>query len=311
MKANNILKFLFPTILLLSSWIVQAQAVDGHLVYAPADTMRLQNQVGGVVRDSETGEPIPYVTVAIQGRYFSTVTNAEGAFTIKSDKPIHGLILSHIGYRTLSVPIAKGREGEPLKISMTPSAIPLKEALIIARDPYEIISWAMHKIPDNYPMENELFDTFYRETVQKRNRYIYISEAVSTLYKTPYSDGTYRERVAVKKSRLLVSPKTSDTLSVKVIGGPTQAIYLDVVKNSSFLLNDEELTHYSFEMLQPVTIGDRAQFAIRIIPTDSSVEYALQTGVIYIDQERLSFTRIELSLDMKDPDKATRLMLVP
>jgi len=39
-------------------------------------------------------------------------------------------------------------------------------------------------------------------------------------------------------------------------------------------------------------------------------DYALYHGKLYIDMERLAFTRIELDLDMKDRDKATRTMLV-
>ena len=40
------------------------------------------------------------------------------------------------------------------------------------------------------------------------------------------------------------------------------------------------------------------------------VPYALYDGNLYIDQERLAFTRIELDLDMRDKDKATQTMLV-
>ena len=39
-------------------------------------------------------------------------------------------------------------------------------------------------------------------------------------------------------------------------------------------------------------------------------DYALYHGKLYIDAERLAFTRIELDLDMRDKDKATQTMLV-
>ena len=56
-------------------------------------------------------------------------------------------------------------------------------------------------------------------------------------------------------------------------------------------------------------IDDRRQIVIGVSP-GRQLEYALHEGRIYIDQETLAFTRIELSLDMSDPDKATRVMLV-
>jgi hypothetical protein len=40
------------------------------------------------------------------------------------------------------------------------------------------------------------------------------------------------------------------------------------------------------------------------------MDYALYFGKLYIDQETQAFTRAELSLDMSDREKATRLMLV-
>ncbi len=108
---------------------------------------------------------------------------------------------------------------------------------------------------------------------------------------------------------MLTSPRRSDTLAVKVMGGPTQAVDLDVVKNRMLVLNEQEMENYHFEMMEPAMIDDRRQIVIGVSP-GRELEYALQTGRIYIDQETLSFTRIELSLDMSDPDKATRVMLV-
>ena len=93
-------------------------------------------------------------------------------------------------------------------------------------------------------------------------------------------------------------------------GGPTQAVTFDVVKNPEILLNDEELSLYEFEMGMPTYIGDRLQFVIHFRPGSREVEWALYHGTLYIDRELLSFTRIEMSLDMSDAAKATRMMVV-
>lgn len=276
------------------------------------DSVKLSYVMGGRVTDSESGNPLPYVTVSIPGSHYSTVTNEDGDFTIKSSSRPERIVFSMIGYRTLSQAI--GQMGERdltnLRIRMSVDPIPIREAVIIADDPYAILQKAMSLISENYPKTPELMECFYRETVQKRTRYIYISEAVSNLYKTDYSDrSTYRDRVAIHKSRILLSPKKSDTLSVKVLGGPNQSIALDAVKNSDFVLNEEELGLYRIEMGTPVMIDGRAQYAVEISP-DAIVDYPLQYGTFYIDRETLAFTRMELSLDMKDEEKATRMMLV-
>ena len=93
------------------------------------------------------------------------------------------------------------------------------------------------------------------------------------------------------------------------MGGPTSAIYLDFVKNTDLILNAEDLTHYDFIMEDPVFIAERPHYVIRLDPRYVA-PYALYYGTFYIDWETLAFTRAELSLDMRDKEKATNMILV-
>ena len=114
--------------------------------------------------------------------------------------------------------------------------------------------------------------------------------------------------MSVVKDRRLLSPKSSDTLSVKVLGGPTFAVSLDLVKNREFLLNSMELELYSMKMGSPTVIDDRMQYVIELEP-GVSIDRPLYYGKIYVDRETLAFTRIELSLDVSNRDLATQFML--
>ena len=108
---------------------------------------------------------------------------------------------------------------------------------------------------------------FNRETVQKGRRYINISEAIIDVYKTSYEDmTTTRDRVQVLKGRRLLSQKVSDTLGVKLAGGPTLSIYVDIVKNQDALLDMETLNYYDFFMEEPVQIDNRQQYVISFRP---------------------------------------------
>ena len=129
------------------------------------------------------------------------------------------------------------------------------------------------------------------------------------MYKTAYDRSTARDRVAIRKGRRLLSPKKGDTLSVKVMGGPMQPIQLDLVKNTDFLLNAEELAYYDFKMEVPEVIAGRTQFVVGISPR-ALLPYPLFFGKLYIDCETKAFTRAELSLDVNDRQKATNFMLV-
>ena len=275
-------------------------------LYGQVDTVRLGYSVQGNVVDAVSGRPMESVHVSVPGRHYATVTNADGDFTIKSDQPVSEVVFSYLGYRTLR----QKAVGGTLRVRLTPESMPLAEASIITGDPREILGEAIRRIPDNYSKNPELLECFYRETVRKRNRYIFVSEAVARLYKTGYDGNIYRDRAALEKSRILLSQRRTDTLSVKMQGGPTQALTFDVVKNPEILFDEEELNLYEFEMGMPTYIGDRLQFVIHFHPGSRPVEWALYHGTLYIDRELLSFTRIEMSLDMSDIDKATRMMII-
>ena len=263
--------------------------------------------VSGVVTD-QRGKQLPYVNVNVSGERVSTVTNEDGFFTIKTTRQVKALDLSHVGYQTLHDEIPEFHEGN-LVIKMKPSTVVLNDIVVRSGDAKRIFYEALDNITDNYPQHPEMMKCFYRECVQKRSRYINIAEAVANLYKPSYKYKIDLGRVSIEKGRRLVSPKTSDTLGVKILGGPNTPIYLDFVKNKDFVLDPEDLTHYEFTMEDPVITDNRLQFVIRITPIYAA-PWALYEGVFHIDQETLAFTRAELSLDMRDREKATNRMLV-
>ena len=274
------------------------------LAYGQSDSLRYV--VRGSVQDASGGKPLAYVSVTIPGTNYATVTNQDGTFVIKSDVLPRFVTFSLLGYKVLTAPADREQQ---MRVRLTRGEFTLDPARVITGDPLTLLREAIYKIQDNCPSEPELFECFYRETAQKRQRFIYVSEAVTKMYKSSFRSLFGRDRIAVEKSRLLTSPRRSDTLAVKVVGGPTQAVDLDIVKSRSVILNEEDLENYQLEMADPVMIDDRRQFVIKLTPTLVS-DYAQQHGLVYIDQETMAFTRIELWLDMSDPDKATRVMLV-
>lgn len=271
---------------------------------AKQDTLRLGYTVQGRVVDAQSGRALESVHVSIPGRHQATVTNADGDFTLKSDRSIPEILCSCLGYRS-----QRQKAGTDVTVRMHRESLELKEASIISGDPKSIVLAALDRIWDTYCTESELLECFYRETLQKRSRYTYVAEAVARLYKNRYDGSVLRDAAALEKSRILVSQRRSDTLSVKTMGGPTQAITHDVVKNREILFTPEDLQLYQFRMETPAYIGDRVQFVIGMSPA-LPADYALYNCKLYIDREYLTFTRVEASLDMSDKAKATRMILV-
>lgn len=262
-------------------------------------------QVSGTVTDAVTDKPIAGVNITAEG--LSVVTNEDGFFTLKCGQETDAVVASHVGYHSQRIKLG-GQEGQ-LSIKLKPATIQLREVLVRADNPRNLLLTAIDKITTNYSRQPELYRCFYREKAMKHQHYISVAEGVIDMYKTGYRHGTARDRVAISKGRRLLSSKQGDTLGVKVLGGPVEPIILDLVKNTDLLLTANELKLYELKMETPTVIADRQQFVVSIAPR-AVTDYALYHGLLYIDQETLAFTRAEMSLDMSDRDKATRLMLV-
>lgn len=266
--------------------------------------------VSGTVKDKQSKKRLEYVNVSVPGSQVGTITNNEGEFSIKVKLSLRAktLEVSHLGYLNTVIPI-DGKDISNLDIKLMPTSNILEEVIIRARDPRYIVLEAMKKIGENYSPTGNLLTGFYRETAQKGRRYINISEAIIDIYKTPYSQQRVdRDRVQIYKGRKILSQKRSDTLIVKLLGGPTLSVYVDIVKNPDLLLAPEELAYYAFRMEESVMLNDRPHYVISFEP-QAILPYALYHGKLYIDKERLSFTRAEFGLSMDDRNKATQAIL--
>lgn len=265
--------------------------------------------ISGIVKDENTLKTLSHVNISAQGSNIGTITNEDGQFSLNindSIKVTH-LILSRLGYKNKLLSIENRTYSA--EILLTPDVTELKEILIEAEDPAEIVKQAVAKIADNYSSAPNLLTGFYRETAQKRNEYITVSEAIINIYKTPYKEDETRDKVQVYKGRTLLSPKLSDTIVVKMQGGPNIAKYLDVTKNKFLLLDAETLHFYKYTLEGTAAIGERPHYIIDFEP-QVSIEYPLYYGKLFIDKETLTFSRAETSLDMDNKEKATNTILV-
>ena len=268
--------------------------------------------VTGIVKDKETRKVLANVNVSVQGTNIGTVTNADGVFSLKAslDELGKGVMVSHLGYQNALVSAeALTNEDKRPTIWLSPTVFTLDMVNVFGGDPRVLVEKAIARIPQNYAPHPHLFSTFYRETIQKRNRYIGVSEAVADVYKTDYKiRNVMRDRVRILKGRRLESQKKSDTLAVKIAGGPNLPIFIDVAKNGEDLLSTELLHCYHYQMQLPMSIDNRMQYVVSFEPR-AVLEVPLYRGLLYIDQQTLTLTRAEFQVDLTDQEKAVRYIL--
>ena len=283
------------------------------LAQAPTEVRRTELTITGTVRDKESKRALENVSVTLTGSSIGTVTNADGLFSLKIPHcdSTPQLECSHLGYLNTRLTPSVPTDANQLNLTvwMTPTVKQLDEVVVYGGNARQIVEEALRKIPQNYAPTESMVNAFYRETVQKGHRYIGISEAMMDVYKTPYDKRSVeRDKVQLTKGRRLLSQKQSDTLAVKVIGGPNIPIYMDIVKNPDALFDEQTLDYYSFAQEPSMLINNRLHYVISFHPA-VRLDYALVKGRLFIDLERLSITRAEFSLDLSDREKAIAAIL--
>ena len=279
---------------------------------AEAYASEKQEEISGTVKNIKNKKTLASVNISVIGSNIGTVTNNDGYFSLKATKNElqKGIKIEHLGYQTQVITYQTIEEQKNhLSIYLSPSGKVLKELLVLGGDPKEIVRMAINRIPENYSDKDNLFSGFYRETIQKGNRFINISEGMVDVLKKPYKTRVSNgEKVNLKKGRNLVSAKPTDTLAVKLMGGPYMPVILDAVKNGDHLFTKDEIDYFDFKMESGTLIDDRMHYVISFKP-NVSFSYPLHHGVFYIDGENLTINRVEFALDMKDKNKVTRSIL--
>lgn len=273
----------------------------------PAQTDPLLT-VSGIVRD-ENGR-LPFVAVTIKDTTLGTITNEDGYFSLKipdTDREIT-VVVTHVGYYSSSTTL-KAREAAGMRIFLKPFQNMLDPAMVISKDPEKLVREALKAVPFNYPSHPVLQKGFYRETARKGSKYISVSEAVIDMYKYAYSHPSDYDRVEILKGRRLMSQKSTDTLAVKLQGGPLLALSLDVVKNTGDLFFEEDLPAYKYFMENPTVIEQKPVFVVKMEPKDRNDRYPLYYAKVYIDKATLAIMRVEYSLDMEDRELVNKAIL--
>ena len=100
------------------------------LLLAFAWVAKSQNyMIKGIVTDSITGEPLPYVAVILKGTTIGATTDLDGAFTLSSSSKVRTLQVSYLGYTEKELKFVPGK-AEHLKIQLAPTSINLSEVII-------------------------------------------------------------------------------------------------------------------------------------------------------------------------------------
>lgn len=84
-----------------------------------------QAQTQGIIKDSITGQPIPYVSVWVENENIGTTAEENGEFSINTNDQNKNLIFSVLGYERKILKVSEAKS-----VSLSPSALELGEVVI-------------------------------------------------------------------------------------------------------------------------------------------------------------------------------------
>jgi len=297
---------LLIVILISTATAVAIPGTDVMVSLKSSDTLSY-NEYRGKVVDAKTGKPLSFATVAVEGENTATITNSEGNFILKISKKseARNIVIFYLGYKNLTFPLKDFTKKKNI-LELEESVITLNEIVVTPGPAYNIILKVLDNIKNNYPSEPFRMTGFYRESIQKRNNYVSLAEAIVNIYKAPYKNIS-NDQVQLLKGRKGMNVKKMDTLLFKLQGGPKTGLLLDLIKNPDILLNRGIPDKYNFKLVGEIMLDGRLNY---IISFDQKYkEDVLYSGKFYVDVDRYALTAADFQLNLYDPEAASEYFI--
>ena len=271
-------------------------------VYSKTDSSTFK-QFKGSILDSKSKNELIYASITVSGTTISTVSNSEGKFSIKvpTDKQNSSLVISFLGYKNKVVSI-KELKPEKNLLYLEPSNTILDEVVVNVTDANTIFMGVLNNRIQNYGDDPLQMTGFYRESIRKRRTYVSLSESIVTIQKQPFSRDI-QDQVSLFKGRKNADYTKLDTVNFKLQGGPFSALFVDIVKNPTFIFSEDAFELYDFNLEDVTQINGKRVLvlAFKQKPTNKNPLYY---GKMYIDAKSLAVISATFSLNVEDKVKA-------
>jgi len=263
----------------------------------------------GSIYDSETLEPIQYVTVGIAGTTTGTVSNQNGEFQLMLPDSIGAaqIKLSHIGYESQEVESALLAE-QQVGFFLKPRTVALQEIVVSVADPVRILEDIHKQKAQNYSPTPVYLTSFYREGIDYKKRNIDLTEAVLQIYKTGFDYDSSYDQVKLIKKRRAVDTQNNDTIFPRMKSGVNSCLVLDIIKELPDFINPKDNSLYSYTVEKITTLDNRLIHVVNFTQKPS-VREPLYTGDLYIEAETKALVEIQFEMNPKFVDKATHYFI--
>lgn len=143
-----------------------------------------QEFIVGRLIDSNSMEPVVFANIVLKGSSKGVISNEDGSFRIPLEfkNQYEGLIISSIGYESVSVPLDSLLEGIVNIIYVPSKTIQLQETTVIGYteklNAKRIVKKAIRAVPDNFSTEPFSIVGYYRDYQKDSLKYVNLNESI-------------------------------------------------------------------------------------------------------------------------------------
>ncbi len=260
-----------------------------YLVFATSIAWSETHSIKGIVKDSETEEPIPFAHVVI-GQVIS-LTNLDGEFVIDPHSTTEQLVMqiSVMGYELSTTEIEDPETFHA--VYLKPSTMHLEEVTIVSGN--VLMNDVFNRFHLNYEMSSQHMLGYYKENLLDTDSMYYLAEGIVDIY-TP-SNVTFEQAfVNPIKTRKKVFRDLDDD-HVYMSGNASDMAQSSIWRKGSFL-NPKNRKNYEFIYAGSSNIGDKDVFIVEFEPKNSKGD---TEGKIYIEEETLAVIKLEYHPKLK------------
>ena len=264
----------------------------------------------GEVLDKDSKKALIFATLSIENTNVSTVSNTEGEFALKVPNSIKegNVIISFLGYKSVTFPLAEFAQKGRHKIYLEVSALALGEVNLNApKDARALVVETLKKKGENYFDDPTLMTAFYRETIKRRKKNVSLSEAVVNIYKSPY-DSDKRDAMQLYKARKSTDYTRLDTVALKLQGGPYNALLVDIMKYPKYIFTASTIADYDFKFERSTRENDRLLYVISFKQKETVAE-PMYKGNLFIDADMKILRSAVYGLNITDKNIAARMFV--
>ncbi|MBE0424473.1 MAG: carboxypeptidase-like regulatory domain-containing protein [Lutibacter sp.] len=267
------------------------------------------NEYRGKVVDSKTRKPLEFATLLVNETNISTITNSQGNFLLKVPKKYtnHRVTVSFLGYTSKVIGLSDFDKDNTI-VRLETYIEELSEVKINVKDATSLVQEMLKRKGDNYYNDDLKMTSFYRETIKKRRTYVSLSEAVVEIYKQPYTTDR-NDILKIYKARKSTDYNKLDTVAFKLRGGPFNTLYIDIMKNTAMLFDEDMVDVYDFTFDNSTKIDNRLIHVVNF-KQKRFVTDPLFYGKLYIDAQTLALTNAKFSLNLENKQKASRFFII-